>query len=147
MTYATRRPLPENMGRYRIDTLLGKGGMGEVYKAYDADFDRIIALKMITPGAHDDVFLERLRREAKALGRLGQKGHPNIVTVFDFGESNGSLFIAMQYLEGRDLSAGITAGDLTFDSKLRILMQTLDALQFAHGEGVIHRDIKPSNIF
>jgi serine/threonine-protein kinase len=121
--------------------------MGEVYKAYDPTFDRTVALKMIVPGGQDKVFLERLYREAKALGRIGQKGHPHIVNVFDMGEADGTVFIAMQFLEGDNLGAAIQRGTLTFEAKLSILMQVLDALQFAHNEGVVHRDIKPTNIF
>jgi serine/threonine-protein kinase len=134
---------PASIGRYRIEALLGKGGMGEVYKAFDASLDRTVALKTIAPDADNPVFLERLYREAKACGRLR---HPHIVTVYDLGEIDGVVFIAMEYLEGENLQAAMNRGDLSFQQKIEFLIQILEALQYAHSEGVIHRDIKPSNV-
>jgi serine/threonine-protein kinase len=117
--------------------------MGEVYKAFDPTLQRIVAVKTVRPDIDRPDFLERLYREAQACARLQ---HPNIVTVFEAGEFNRVVYIAMEYLKGDSLHAVLRRGDLTFDGKLRILIQILDALQHAHSEDVIHRDIKPSNV-
>jgi len=117
--------------------------MGEVYKAFDPGLDRTVALKTIRPDGDNPTFLDRLYREAKACGRLH---HPGIVTVYDIGEANGTVFIAMEYLEGDNLGAAIEAARLSFEQKVKTLIEILDALEYAHGEGVVHRDIKPSNI-
>src|SRR5262249_42148781 len=120
-----------------------KGGMGEVFKAFDPRLDRTVALKTIAPDAGNPVFLERLCREARACGRLR---HPGIVTVHDLGDVDGIVFIAMEYLEGHNLADAIAGGQLPFERKIDVLVQILTALEYAHGEGVVHRDIKPSNV-
>src|SRR5262245_40309635 len=130
------KPTPTHLGRYRIESLLGRGGMGEVYKAFDPSLDRIVALKTIRLDSDNPMFLDRLYREARACGRLR---HPRIVTVHDLGEVEGVVFIAMEYLEGRSLAATIADGQLTFEHKIEILIQILDALHYAHGQGVIPR--------
>jgi serine/threonine-protein kinase len=135
--------IPSNIGRFRIEALLGSGGMGEVYKAFDPTLQRTVAVKTVRPDIDRPEFLERLYREAQACARLQ---HPNIVTVFEAGEFNGIVYIAMEYLKGDSLNTVLRRGELTFDAKLRILVQILDALQHAHSEDVIHRDIKPSNV-
>ena len=135
--------MPESVGRFRIDELLGRGGMGEVYKAFDPTLQRIVALKTVRPDANQPDYLERLYREAQACARLQ---HPHIVTVFEAGEIDGLVFIVMEYLQGTSLSDAIRGGTLRFDEKVRALMQVLEALQHAHAQGVIHRDIKPSNV-
>lgn len=135
--------LPATLGRYQIQSLLGRGGMGEVYKAFDPGLDRTVALKTIRSDSDSPEFLERLYREARACGRLR---HPRIVTVHDLGETDGTVFIAMEYLEGESLASAMTHGELSFELKIDILIQILEALQYAHGEGVIHRDIKPTNV-
>lgn len=135
--------LPATLGRYQIQSLLGRGGMGEVYKAFDPGLDRTVALKTIRADSDSPEFLERLYREARACGRLR---HPRIVTVHDLGETDGTVFIAMEYLEGESLASAMAHGELSFELKLDILIQILEALQYAHGEGVIHRDIKPTNV-
>jgi protein kinase-like protein len=141
---AARHPkLPEHLGKYRIEALLGRGGMGEVYKAYDPSLDRVVALKTIRPEVQDEELLGRFKREGRAAGRLR---HPRIVTVYDLGEADGVAFMAMEYLEGRSLAAEIRDGKLTFDARVRVLLQTLDGLAYAHEHGVIHRDVKPANI-
>ena len=141
----TRVPqqIPDAIGRYRIESWIGGGGMGDVFKAYDTKLERTVALKTIKSGANDPVFLERLKREATACARLR---HPNIITVHDLGEVDGVVFIAMEYLEGESLAAAIEGGALPFDAKLQVLIQVLDALEYAHRQGVIHRDVKPTNI-
>ena len=135
--------IPSNIGRFRIEALLGSGGMGEVYKAFDPTLQRTVAVKTVRPDIDRPDFLERLYREAQACARLQ---HPNIVTVFEAGEFNGIVYIAMEYLKGDSLSAVLRRGDLTFDQKIKILVQILSALQHAHNEDVVHRDIKPSNV-
>ena len=140
---APRDPkLPKEIGRYQIRTLIGRGGMGEVYGAFDPSLDRLVALKTIIAGSDNPSLVERLQREARACGRLH---HPNIVTIHDLGESQGTVFIAMEWLQGESLADAMKAGKLTFEMKLRALVEILDALDYAHAEGIIHRDIKPSN--
>src|SRR5437660_7074210 len=104
------RSFPFTIGRYRVDSLIGKGGMGEVYKAFDPRLNRTVALKTISPNAASPTFLERLYREAQACGQLT---HPRIVTVYDLGEIDGTVFIAMEYLEGDSLEAVIEHGGLS----------------------------------
>ena len=136
-------PLPESIGRFRVQALLGRGGMGEVYKAFDPTLQRTVAVKTIRPDIDRPEYLERLMREAQACARLS---HSNIVTIFEAGRADGVVFIAMEFLEGRNLAETLHANPPTYDVSLRILIQVLDALQHAHTHGVIHRDIKPSNI-
>ena len=134
---------PSTIGRFKVESLLGKGGMGEVYKAFDPLMRRIVAIKIVRPEVVDASNLERFRREAQAYGRLK---HPHIVTVHEANEDRGSVFIVMEYLDGQGLATALGRGTLSFESKLKILIEMLDALQYAHGEGVIHRDIKPTNV-
>ncbi len=133
--------------------LLGAGGMGAVYRARQPRLDRTVALKVLTcpPEMHDDFSL-RFEREAQVLARLN---HPNIVTIFDFGEidrsddadSHGNLFyFIMEFVNGADLNQMIRTGELKPEQALRIVPQICDALQYAHDEGITHRDIKPANI-
>lgn len=117
--------------------------MGEVYRAYDPSLDRVVALKTILADRNDPKDLERFLREGKAAGRLK---HPSIVTVYELGESEGAVFMAMEYLEGRSLAAFQQETRIPFLSKLALLGQVLEALDYAHRQGVVHRDIKPSNI-
>ncbi len=98
--------LPPALGRYRIDSVVGTGGTGAVHRAFDPILDRVVALKTIKPGVDDRLLTERLYREAKACGRLD---HPHIVTIFDLGEIEGTVFIAMEYLEGTSLRQAIDA--------------------------------------
>src|SRR6516162_4195945 len=138
----------QTIGRYRVEKLLGSGAMGEVYRAYDPAIDRLVAIKVLRPeligGSDSEQLLQRFRREARAAGR---RFHPNIVAIWDFGDDNGMPFLAMEYVEGRSLGELIkSSGHLTPDRGVKIIMQVLSALGFAHANGIIHRDIKPSNI-
>jgi predicted Ser/Thr protein kinase len=127
-----------------IIALIGKGGMGAVYKARQPALDRIVALKILPPQtAGGPGFIERFNREARALARLN---HPNIVAVYEFGQVNGLPFFIMEFVDGLNLRQLERAGKLSPREALQIVPQICDALQFAHDEGVVHRDIKPENI-
>jgi beta-lactam-binding protein with PASTA domain/tRNA A-37 threonylcarbamoyl transferase component Bud32 len=132
-------------GRYRIVRKLGAGGMANVYLAEDEDLGRRVAIKILNDRyANDDLFIERFRREAKSAAGLS---HPNIVSIYDRGEAEGTYYIAMEVIEGRSLKELImTRGPLPIGLALAYARQVLDALRFAHRHGIIHRDIKPHNI-
>lgn len=136
-------PLPESIGRFKVEALLGRGGMGEVYKAFDPTLQRTVAVKTVRPDIDRREYLDRLMREAQACARLS---HPHIVTVYEAGQIDGVVYIAMEYLQGENLSQVLERKDLSFEDKIRILTQVLEALHHAHGLEVVHRDIKPSNI-
>src|SRR5215813_9982560 len=138
----------ETIGRYRVEKLLGSGAMGEVYRAYDPVIDRLVAIKVLRPDliarGGSDQLMERFRREARAAGR---RFHPNIVAIWDFGDDDGTPFLAMEYIDGRSLDTLIkSSGPLTPSRSVAIMVQVLSALGFAHENGIVHRDIKPSNI-
>jgi predicted Ser/Thr protein kinase len=127
-----------------ILSLLGKGGMGAVYKARQPALDRMVALKILpAQAAGGPGFAERFNREARALARLN---HPNIVGVFEFGQVNGMPFFIMEFVDGLSLRQLERAGKLSPREALQIVPQICEALQFAHDEGIVHRDIKPENI-
>jgi serine/threonine-protein kinase len=131
-------------GRYEVMEELGKGAMGVVYSAHDPQIDRIVALKALRSDyVDDDYFVQRFFKEAVAIGRLS---HPNIVTVYDVGRDQGTIYIAMEYLMGQPLSAHVSEARLPVDRVLRIGIQMAEALDYAHGKGVVHRDIKPANV-
>ena len=124
--------------------LLGQGGMGAVYKARQPGLDRLVALKILpSQAAADPGFAERFNREARALAKLS---HPNIVTVYDFGQANGLHYLIMEYVDGPNLRQIERTHKLTTRQALNIIPQICEALQFAHDEGVVHRDIKPENV-
>ena len=133
------------LGKYELHQLLGEGAMGIVWKAYDTVLRRYVALKLLSASFRKTKDMqERFLREARAAGAIQ---HANIVTVYDLGESEGQLFIAMELVEGRDLSDMIALRDpLALERKLDITMEVLAGLHFAHQRGVIHRDVKPSNV-
>ena len=133
------------VGKYELTDLLGQGAMGVVYRALDPMLHRYVALKLMSQGiAADAALRDRFMREARSAGSLQ---HPNIITIFDFGEAEGHLYIAMEYVEGADLSELIERQDpLPLPGKLDILIDVLRALDYAHERRVVHRDIKPANI-
>jgi serine/threonine-protein kinase len=132
-------------GRYEILDKIGEGAMGVVYRARDATLGRVVALKMLSADlGSDDELNQRFHREAEAIGRLN---HPNIVTVYDLGDAEGHLYMAMELLEGDDLRALIERQwDISLADKARILAQICEGLAYAHSRGVVHRDVKPANI-
>jgi serine/threonine-protein kinase len=134
----------ETFGAYRILEPLGRGGMASVYKAYEAALDRYVALKVL-PGEflHDETFAERFRREAKVVARLE---HPNIIPIHAFGIEGGIPWMAMRLISGGALSSLLRGGRLTHERIITILRGVADALDYAHGKGVVHRDVKPQNI-
>jgi len=132
------------LGRYRIESKLGQGGMGTVYRARDLHLDRLVAIKVLPAAAMADP--ERKRRfvqEAKAASALN---HPNIVTIYDIDNDQGVDFIAMEYVDGRTLHACIGSRSLELADSLRYAVQIADALAKAHAAGIVHRDLKPANI-
>jgi serine/threonine protein kinase len=131
-------------GRYRLVELLGRGGMGEVWRAHDTRTDRIVAIKVLPPQFSDDpTFQERFRREAHGAARLD---HPNVIPIHDYGEIDGHLYVDMRLIRGRDLQALIADGALQPGRAVRIIEQVAKALHAAHKVGLVHRDVKPSNI-
>jgi eukaryotic-like serine/threonine-protein kinase len=132
-------------GRYRILRKLGSGGMANVYLAEDEELGRRVAVKILNERyANDDLFIERFRREAKSAAGLS---HPNIVSIYDRGQAEGTYYIAMEVIEGRSLKELIlTRGALPIGAAVAYAKQLLEALRFAHRHGIIHRDIKPHNV-
>ncbi|MGB8168248.1 MAG: bifunctional serine/threonine-protein kinase/formylglycine-generating enzyme family protein [Chthoniobacteraceae bacterium] len=130
---------------FEVQALIGRGGMGAVYRARQKSLDRLVAIKLLPfeLGVQED-FAERFRREATALARLT---HPHIVAVHDFGQADdGHFFIVMEYVDGTDLARRLQAGKLPPAEALAVVRQVCAALEFAHARGVVHRDIKPGNI-
>ena len=137
-------PVGRTLGHYHVESLLGAGGMGEVYLARDLRLDRAVALKILAPDlAFDTDRLQRFTREARAASALN---HPNVATIYDIGESEHVHFIAMEYVEGQTLAARLGRGALTSAEVLAIGAQVADALDAAHAKGITHRDIKPANL-
>jgi eukaryotic-like serine/threonine-protein kinase len=131
-------------GRYQIVKELGKGNMGVVYQAHDPQIDRSVALKVLRPDrVVSEAFVTRFVKEARAIGRLS---HPHIVTVYDVGEDHGTIYIAMEYLQGEPFNDVIHSGRLSVAQSVDIARQIAEALDYAHAKGIVHRDIKPSNI-
>jgi len=138
----------EKIGKYRIDGVLGTGAMGVVYKAYDANIARVVALKTVRSelldGSQEVDMLARFKNEAQASGRLV---HPNIVSVYDFGEIDSTTYIAMEYVDGTPLNFFLKPKiPMDLNAAITCMSQLLRALEYAHSRGVVHRDIKPANI-
>src|SRR6185295_14999951 len=136
------------IGKYEIRRELGRGAMGVVYEAYDPMIKRIVALKTIRVdqlvGENAESVIARFRREAQAAGRLN---HPNIVSIYDIGEETGTWYIAMEFVQGRELKDYFEANERFSPADIvKIMTQILDGLGYSHRLGVIHRDIKPANV-
>ncbi|MCA1659667.1 MAG: serine/threonine protein kinase, partial [Verrucomicrobiaceae bacterium] len=145
---AFQPPRPEELAKHfpqlEILELLGRGGMGAVYKARQKRLDRVVALKILPPGIGDRAaFAERFEREAKALAKLH---HPRIVTLYEFGEADGLYYFLMEFVDGVTLRQLLSGGRLAPAEALAIVPKICEALQFAHDSGIVHRDIKPENI-
>jgi len=143
-TPPTIEDLAPKFPQFEILELVGRGGMGAVYKARQKELDRLVALKILPPGIGTDAaFAERFSREARALAKLN---HPGIITIHDFGRADGLYFFVMEFVDGVNLRQLLNAGRVSAREALAIVPQICDALQFAHDQGIVHRDIKPENI-
>jgi len=133
------------LGGYRIEALIGEGGMGQVYRATQLSMNRLVALKVLAPRLTSNArFRERFLREARAAGRLH---HPNLIAVHDVNEADGLLYFSMELVEGSSIKDLISElGTIDEERALDIVRQTLDALRYAHERGIVHRDIKPDNL-
>src|SRR5437867_10051381 len=149
-TPAPAPALPSSFGggRYEVKGFLGEGGRKRVYLAHDDKLDRDVAFAVIKTEGLDEAGITRVRREAQAMGRLGD--HPHIVTIHDIGEDNGQPFIVSQYMAGgsvEDLLREQEGHRLPLDRALTLATQISEGLAYAHGQGIIHRDIKPGNVW
>jgi serine/threonine protein kinase len=135
--------LAAKFSQLEILEFIGQGGMGAVYKARQKQLDRVVALKILPPQAGGAAFAERFTREARALARLN---HPHIVTLYEFGQSDGLFYFLMEFVDGVNLRQLLSNSRVSPREALAIVPQICDALQFAHDSGIVHRDIKPENI-
>jgi TolB-like protein/predicted Ser/Thr protein kinase len=136
--------LPARIGRYQIVRKLGEGGMGVVYAARDERLGRTIALKTMASLSQDETARQRFWREARAAASVN---HPNVCQIYEIGEDEGRLFIAMEFLEGQSLALRLRAGAMTVAETVPVGLGLLGALSAMHAAGVVHRDLKPSNVF
>jgi serine/threonine protein kinase len=136
--------IPKAVGKYQVLGSIGRGGMGEVFKAYQADLHRHVAIKTLLSGEQaSEEFLQRFQREARMAAKLS---HPNIVPIYDIGAEGKLHYIVMEYVEGRSLKQLLEEKKLDPDKSLRIALTVAKALQFAHDQKIVHRDIKPANL-
>jgi serine/threonine-protein kinase len=143
---AKKKPQLTQLGRYKITGELGRGAMGVVYKGEDPALDRTVALKTVIlsdDAAGKDEYKKRFFLEAKAAGRLS---HPQIITVYDFGQEGEIAYMAMEFLKGKELRTRMKEGSISIPEAVHIAEQVAEGLGYAHEHGVVHRDIKPSNI-
>jgi eukaryotic-like serine/threonine-protein kinase len=136
----------EQIGKYRILEKIGQGATSSVYKGHDAALGRHVAVKIIAmeAGGDNETLRRRFQREAQAAARLN---HPHIITVYDYGEEQNKLYMAMEFLEGQDLKQMFAEGRLPeLEDKVEVIQQIADGLAFAHANGIVHRDLKPANI-
>jgi serine/threonine protein kinase len=134
----------QTISHYRVLRQLGGGGMGVVYEAEDLNLNRHVAMKFISPGlANDTTALERFRREAHSASSLN---HPNIVTIYEFGQCDSSYYIAMELVQGKTLRELFSSGVMPIRKIVQIATQVADGLAAAHEAGILHRDLKPENI-
>src|SRR6516225_11920252 len=132
------------LGPYEIQSPLGAGGMGEVYRARDTRLDRVVAIKILPSHLSDDVEArERFDREARAISSLN---HPNICHLYDVGSQDGTSYLVMEYLEGETLADRLRKGPLPLEQFFKVGIEICEGLEKAHRSGVIHRDLKPGNI-
>src|ERR1051325_11529352 len=136
-------PPGTKLGPYEITGLVGAGGMGEVYRARDTRLGREVAIKVLPEAFAKDVILkERFEREAKTISSLN---HPNICTLYDVGNHDGTEYLVMELLEGENLAQRLARAPLSIPETLRVGMEIADALERAHRQGIVHRDLKPGN--
>ncbi|PID85857.1 MAG: hypothetical protein CSB13_05900 [Chloroflexi bacterium] len=136
--------IPEKIGRYQIESELGRGGMATVYKAYDPRFERRVAIKVLPREfMHDPEFQARFNREAKTIAALE---HPAIVPVYDYGEDDGLIYLVMRYMPGGSLADKLENGPFSIEESAKILQRLGSALDRAHSQNIIHRDLKPGNV-
>ena len=143
---AKKKPALTQLGRYRITGELGRGAMGVVYKGEDPSLDRTVALKTVIlydDAAGKDEYKKRFFLEAKAAARLS---HPQVITVYDFGQEGDFAYMAMEFLKGKELRTRMKEGSISVPEAVHIAEQVAEGLGYAHEHGVVHRDIKPSNI-
>ena len=146
-TTQVRLPAPGALvaGKYRIEALIGRGGMGAVYRARHELMEKPVALKWLVPDLHGrEEARARFLQEARVAARLN---HPNVVNVYDVGEQNGALFMVMELLEGESFEALVERGEIPIPDMLQLLVQAMWGVAAAHAHGIVHRDIKPDNIF